>query len=232
LGSSPVTIQVGSTYTDAGATALDNYDGNLTSSIVVTGSVNTAVVGTYTLSYNVSDSSGNAAVTVTRTVNVVDTTAPVITRLGSSPVTIQVGSTYTDAGATALDNYNGNLTSSIVVTGSVNTAVVGTYTLSYNVSDSSGNAAVTITRTVNVVDTLGINDFEKEKLIFYPNPTSTFWNIESDQVIEKVQVININGKLIFDILVNDYKIKIDTINLASGIYFVKLNNKLIKLIKR
>jgi uncharacterized protein YxjI len=165
-------------------------------------------------------------------VNVADTTAPVITRLGSSPVTIQVGSTYTDAGATALDNYDGNLTSSIVVTGSVNTAVVGTYTLSYNVSDSSGNAAVTVTRTVNVVDTLGINDFEKEKLIFYPNPTSTFWNIESDQVIEKVQVININGKLIFDILVNDYKIKIDTINLASGIYFVKLNNKLIKLIKR
>ena len=163
---------------------------------------------------------------------IADTTAPVITRLGSSPVTIQVGSTYTDAGATALDNYDGNLTSSIVVTGSVNTAVVGTYTLSYNVSDSSGNAAVTITRTVNVVDTLGINDFEKEKLIFYPNPTSTFWNIESDQVIEKVQVININGKLIFDILVNDYKIKIDTINLASGIYFVKLNNKLIKLIKR
>jgi uncharacterized protein YxjI len=223
---------VGSTYTDAGATALDNYDGNLTSSIVVTGSVNTAVVGTYTLSYNVSDSSGNTAVTITRTVNVVDTTLPVITLLGNTPVTIQVGSTYTDAGATALDNYDGNLTSSIVVTGSVNTAVVGTYTLSYNVSDTSGNTAVTITRTVNVVDSLGINDFDKENLIVYPNPTSTFWNIDSNHLIEKVQVIDINGKIVLDILVNDYKIKIDAINLASGVYFIRLNNNYIKLIKR
>ncbi|MGH9909938.1 MAG: immunoglobulin-like domain-containing protein, partial [Nitrososphaerales archaeon] len=104
LGSSPVTIQVGSGYTDAGATALDNYDGVLTSSIVTVNPVNTAVIGSYTITYNVSDSSSNAATQVTRIVNVVDTTVPVITRLGSSPVTIQVGSGYTDAGATALDN--------------------------------------------------------------------------------------------------------------------------------
>ena len=62
---------------------------------------------------------------VTRIVNVVDTVVPVITLSGSSPVTVEVGSVYTDAGATAFDNYDGVLTGSIVVVNSVNTAVVG-----------------------------------------------------------------------------------------------------------
>ena len=81
---------------------------------------------------------------------VVDTVAPVITRLGLSPVTIEYGSTYSDAGATALDNVDGDLTGSISMTGSVNTSVVGTYTLHFNVSDVAGNAATEVTRTVNV----------------------------------------------------------------------------------
>ena len=41
--------------------ATDNYDGDLTSSIVVSGSVDTSTIGTYTLTYDVSDTSGNAA---------------------------------------------------------------------------------------------------------------------------------------------------------------------------
>ena len=153
LGEAIVTIEVGTTYTDAGATATDNYDGDLTSSIVIVNNVDTSTVGTYTLTYNVSDTSGNAAVSVIRTVNVVDTTAPVITLLGEAIVTIEVGTTYTDAGATALDNYDGDLTSSIVIVNNVDTSTVGTYTLTYNVSDTSGNAAVSVIRTVNVVDT-------------------------------------------------------------------------------
>ena len=60
--------------------------------------VNTAVLGPYTVTYNVDDSSGNAAVEVTRVVNVVDTTIPVITRLGVSPIDRWSWSIYVDAG--------------------------------------------------------------------------------------------------------------------------------------
>ena len=153
LGDTTVTIEVGATYTDSGATAADNYDGDLTSSIAIVNNVDTSTVGTYTVTYNVSDTSGNAAVSVTRTVNVVDTTVPVITLLGDTTVTIEVGTTYTDSGATAADNYDGDLTSSIAIVNNVDTSTVGTYTVTYNVSDTSGNAAVSVTRTVNVVDT-------------------------------------------------------------------------------
>jgi hypothetical protein len=149
-GSATINLNVGDSFTDPGATATDNVDGNLTSSIAVTGSVNTNAVGTYTLNYNVSDAAGNAATQVSRTVNVTDGTAPVITLTGSATINLTVGDSYTDAGATATDNVDGNLTSSIVVTGSVNTGVEGTYTLNYNVSDAAGNAATQVSRTVIV----------------------------------------------------------------------------------
>lgn len=148
-GTSTIAIPVGTTYADAGATAWDNIDGNITSQIITTGSVNTSVIGTYTMSYSVSDSSGNAATPVTRTVNVVDTIAPVITLNGANPQTIQFGSSYVELGATVTDNYDTGLTANIDAT-SVNTGVAGTYTVTYNASDSSGNSATTVTRTVIV----------------------------------------------------------------------------------
>ena len=154
LGDAELTLEVGDTFTDAGATATDTVDDNLSDDIVVTGSVDTASVGSYTLIYNVSDAANNAATPVTRTVNVVDTTAPVITLLGDAELTLEVGDTFSDAGATALDPVNGDLSDDIVVTGSVDTASVGSYTLTYNVSDAAGNAATPVTRIVIVADTV------------------------------------------------------------------------------
>ncbi len=79
-----------------------------------------------------------------------DTTAPVITLLGQNPETIIVGGTYTEEGATATDNVDGSLTSKIIISGTVNTNVVGTYTVTYTVSDAAGNVA-TATRTIKVI---------------------------------------------------------------------------------
>ena len=172
LGDDTVTVEVGSVYTDAGATAIDNYDGDISSSIVTVNPVDTNTVGTYIITYNVSDVSGNVALEVTRTVNVVDTTLPVITLLGDNPVTIEVGSTYTDAGATATDTYDGDITSSIVTVSTVNTAIEGVYTVTYNVSDASGNAAVEVIRTVNVEDALSFENFEQIKFSLFPNPST------------------------------------------------------------
>ncbi|MFH0864790.1 MAG: DUF5011 domain-containing protein [Bacteroidota bacterium] len=78
-----------------------------------------------------------------------DTTAPVITLNGSNPVSIALNSTYSDAGATALDDVDGDISASITVSGTVNTTQKGTYTKTYSVSDAAGNTA-TATRTVYV----------------------------------------------------------------------------------
>ena len=55
-----------------------------------------------------------------------DTTPPVITLNGSSTIQLTVGDSWTDPGATATDETDGDITSSITVSGSVDTSTVGT----------------------------------------------------------------------------------------------------------
>ncbi len=153
-GASTINLNVGDAYTEEGATANDNKDGDITANIVIGGdAVDTNTAGAYVITYNVSDAAGNAATTITRTVNVVpDTTAPVITLTGASTINLNIGDAYTEEGATANDNIDGDITANIVIGGNIvdgNTA--GTYVVTYNVSDAAGNAATTVTRTVNVV---------------------------------------------------------------------------------
>ena len=84
----------------------------------------------------------------------VDTTPPVITLLGANPQVIEAGTAYVELGATAFDDVDGDISGSIVIDSSaVITNALGSYTVTYNVSDSAGNAATEVTRTVNVVDT-------------------------------------------------------------------------------
>ena len=81
-----------------------------------------------------------------------DVTIPVISLEGSASVILEAGSAYTDAGATAADNVDGSITSSIVTVNPVDINTVGTYTVTYSVSDAAGNAATAVTRTVVIVE--------------------------------------------------------------------------------
>ena len=107
LVGSDVAIEVGGSYTEFGATVSDNYDTGL-SAMIDSSAVNTSVLGSYLVTYNVTDSNSNVAQQVTRTVNVVDTTSPVITLAGDAVVTIPLGGSYTESGATVSDNYDTN----------------------------------------------------------------------------------------------------------------------------
>ncbi len=80
-----------------------------------------------------------------------DSVAPVITLLGENPQTLIVGEAYIELGASAIDNIDGDLGAIITVNASaLNTNTVGTYRVTYNVSDTAGNAAAEVSRTVNV----------------------------------------------------------------------------------
>tara|TARA_B100002003_G_scaffold217820_1_gene218345 strand:- start:3878 stop:6541 length:2664 start_codon:yes stop_codon:yes gene_type:complete len=156
VGAASIEITQGDAYVDAGATALDAEDGDITANIVVVNSVNTATIGVYTIAYNVVDADGKAAAEVTRSVAVVAAQAtpqqpPVITRVGAASIEITQDDAYVDAGATALDAEDGDITANIVVVSSVNTAAIGVYTITYNVVDADGNAAAEVTRSVAVV---------------------------------------------------------------------------------
>jgi len=152
LGDATVTVANGILYADAGATASDTLDGPITPS-VASNTVNTATAGTYEVSYSATDAAGNVG-TTTRTVIVgappPDTTGPVITLVGSAAMTLEQGNVLLDPGATASDALEGTV--SVTIGGdTVDTSVLGTYTITYNAQDSLGNAASQVTRTVEVV---------------------------------------------------------------------------------
>ncbi|HWO07017.1 MAG TPA: MBG domain-containing protein [Candidatus Paceibacterota bacterium] len=96
-------------------------------------------------------SSGVANVPTSPTITLTDTTPPTITLNGAANVEVLFNDTYIDAGATASDAVDGDLTSQILTTGlPVDTSVLGEHTVTYSVSDTAGNEAEE-TRTVTVV---------------------------------------------------------------------------------
>ena len=154
-GANPMRVDKGGSYSDPGAAAVDEYDGDISGSIIISGdTVNPEIEGSYEVIYTSTDSSGNST-SKTRNVTVSndnDSVPPVLTLLGDNPYEHEVNTAWSEPGYTAIDDVDGNLFSSVIITGSINISSLGTTTLDYNVSDSSGNAAVQQSRTVNVVD--------------------------------------------------------------------------------
>ncbi len=85
-------------------------------------------------------------------ITIPDTTPPVITLKGSTLIELTLNDTYIDQGATATDDIDKDITTNIIKAGDrVDISKTGTYTITYNVSDSSGNPAIEVTRVVTVV---------------------------------------------------------------------------------
>lgn len=152
--------QLGKDYVDPGYNAVDECDGDLTSNVIVEGTVNGQTQGDYTLTYKVADTSGNETV-VTRKVKVTDLTGPVLTLSGDKKTFIKVGTSYSDPGYSAIDNLDGDLTANVQVSGSVDTSKMGTNTITYTVTDSNGNVS-TANRVVYV--------YEKQAVANTQNP--------------------------------------------------------------
>lgn len=175
IGSSPITILLNSTFTDSGATAFDHEDGNLTSSIVVNGFVDTGVVGNYTLLYTVTDSKGLVSIPAIRVVNVTSPTIPVIPpdltippiippTLPNNPsvnppiiildgetiITIDEGTPFVEPGFSAFDAEDGDLTDAVLVSSPPDLNTVGSYLVTYKVTDSTGLSTL-INRIVDVI---------------------------------------------------------------------------------
>ena len=157
--SCPLTIECGESFQPPPATAADDCAGDLTSEIVVTHDVDINTPGGYTVTYSVSDGNGNMA-EETCAVEVTDTGFPTLVIAGPCPIEIGCGGSFTAPSATATDLCEGDLTGDIDVSDNVDVDVPGSYSIDYEVSDSSGNTAVG-SCTVNVVSsgppTLTIN---------------------------------------------------------------------------
>ena len=144
-GKAEVTIEAFGNYLDDGTTAtLHNKD--VSNRIKIKGKVNTEYTGTYSIEYVLYYK--NKTYNATRYINVVDTVKPDLMLKGSEKLTINTEGSYIEPGYTAKDKYDGDISSSVVIKGKVNTKRAGTYTLTYNATDKSGNTASAIREVV------------------------------------------------------------------------------------
>ena len=147
FGNNPQFIKLNLPYTELGANVSDN-SGEQINPQINSSSVNTNQTGTYIVTYDAADTSGNNATQVSRNVTVQDTTAPIITLSGINPQIIELNSKYTELGATVDDN-----STLIINSSSVNTNQIGNYTVTYDATDTEENKATQVNRTVIVQDT-------------------------------------------------------------------------------
>ncbi len=147
IGDKEVVIKYKEDYNDPGATASYKEE-NLTQNIIVDTNINFEKIGTYEYNYKIKYKGQEKE--TKRIVKIIDDENPVIKLNGNSSIKYVQGNKYEDLGATATDNYDGDISNNIEVDkSSFDTETPGEYKIIYKVKDSSGNEN-SIERTVMV----------------------------------------------------------------------------------
>ncbi len=164
-------------------------------------------VGNNSVTLTVTDASGNSSQCIAN-VFVVDNTPPIITLIGDDPQVIDLGLGYTELGAVTNDG------SPIEIDISNFEDVVGSYIITYNSTDASGNVAAEVTRVVNVVHT----DLTIE---IYPNPVSDSFRVLNFRNIEGLEIYDMSGRRIHKFNQKQLEEPIPVDHLQEGIYWFR-----------
>jgi len=231
-----LTVDVNTVFTDPNVTYSSPYYAWGTLVETITSNLDMTKLGTYNINYCVTDPSSNSTC-ISRTVQVVDRIAPVITLIGDDPYILPRYKAYVDPGVIITDNYYTEATLKTLNTcfkpdySKVKNDVPGIYYVSFNDIDPSGNIANTVIRTVKVQDMFGgINTVSAaNKMKIYPNPNNGKFTVEIDNgtAIHSINVYSIIGSLVKTIQVNtnSKNIEIDMSDASEGIYIVKIDSQ-------
>ena len=228
-GNDPEIVDVFSNYEDAGFTASDNHDYTVTTSGTWDGTVDE--LGTFTLTYTVTDPAGNSA-SVTRTIEVVDRVAPEITLNGNLVETVERWSDYTDANVTVTDNYDAVVDITVTPGGTfVNTQSEGVYTVTYVAEDLSGNTSTTVQRLVIVEHTnTTIDPIAENGYTVFPNPSNGLLVVRTNLdngTSTQLRVLDLTGKEVLNVgnhVVSNGQFGVDLSSLATGTYHLEITS--------
>lgn len=206
-GNQIIELSLNEEYQEPGFTAIDEYDGDITEKVETEGEINTKKYGEYILKYSVKDSSNNPT-EVNRIIKVIDEMPPAII-CESEYSSFKINSENI-IGCNANDNFDGNITDKIKVSGEYDTNKKGIYNVEYIVEDDSGNktktnhkivifeelenndAYIITTDTKNTLEVLDENDIKS---------TVINQSHDNNEYLEKLKEkgseigININGKI-------------------------------------
>lgn len=129
--------------------ALDNEGNNITDKVKINSNIEKTKEGTYEILFELVNDKNEVVQRVKKYVKVKEDITPVITLNGNKTINLFVGQKFDEPGYKAIDQEDGDITSNVKVSGSVDTNKAGTYVKTYRVTDSFGNVS-TETRTVIV----------------------------------------------------------------------------------
>ncbi len=141
-GENQINVCPDSIYKEVGYKAIDEYDGDITDK------VKKNIDGHGNIIYEVSDSSGNKT-SIKRKIETKDNESPKIKLKGNSTIYIRLNTNYQDYGYEVTDNCDD--LPKVEVINNLDTARLGTYTITYKAIDSSNNTS-SITRNIIVYD--------------------------------------------------------------------------------
>lgn len=144
IGEEDINLPVFDEYKEEGIKA-SFRDKDIKDKVEIKSDVDTNKIGEYKITYTIDYKKKHKE--LKRIIHVLDTIEPTLTLEGDT-VTLYVGDEYNDPGYKAVDNYDGDITSSVKVDTDFNNKIAGNYTLTYSVSDSSGNS---ISKTRNII---------------------------------------------------------------------------------
>ncbi len=233
-GKDTVLVEVYITYSDTDISIKDNYDKNPV--LTHYGTLNkykTDSLGIFNQWYVAADHSGNKD-SIKRTIMVIDSIAPVIKKRGADSVLVFQDSTYTDAGYTATDNYDKKL--KIDTSGTyLNSQMAGTFNISYQAIDQSGNKSGIVSRVITVLkDTSsGISQElnSSSAISIYPNPGNGKFLVSikmQGNARASLEIYDALGRHLqgMDYTVqNGSSIVLHLEDKASGVYFLKLTSR-------
>ena len=135
-GEQIIKMSINKQYIEPGYTAIDEYDGDITNKVQITGEIDTENYGEYVLTYKATDNSNNQT-EVNRIIKVVDEIKPKII-CEQEELKIKQG-TQIDTQCKAQDNYDGDITKEMKIIGDYDINTPGTYNIQYQVKDAAGN---------------------------------------------------------------------------------------------
>lgn len=177
-GKKEITIEVFSEYHDEGYILTVN---NKTQKATLSGKANTKKLGTYKINYTYTDKFKKKH-KIERIINVVDTTAPVLTLKGENTIDILIGEEFNDPGYEVKDNYDKEANIKVEVKGKIDSSNVASFELTYTCEDSSKNKCEDVKRTVNVIKPKKVVTYTEVKSVEKETNTETLVSYSSNTI--------------------------------------------------
>ncbi|MBQ1373360.1 DUF5011 domain-containing protein [Candidatus Saccharibacteria bacterium] len=205
-GQENIVLELEEPYEEPGYTAYTTNT-DLSERVQVDNTVDVSIIGEYDIIYTLIFL--NQTHQLHRHVEVIDTTPPTIALNGDNEVRLYMDDEYTEAGAAAHDNYDGDITDYIKIDSTLDTSNEGEYEIVYAITDSSGNSA-SITRRVIV-------EKKPEPVVVYTPPQANTTYYAWDTSADDTEVPAASGDPIADYIASrDYDVSVGYYNLATG----------------